>query len=70
MKELIKLSEFKVVYSAIDIAKMLNIGRNSAYKLITSEEFPSFRIGKKIIVTKVAFENCIGSKSSSNKISK
>lgn len=41
--------EDKIVYTVEEMAHLLNIGRNSAYELAVSKDFPSKRIGKKII---------------------
>lgn len=39
-----------------DVSKALRIGRNNAYELCNSENFPSVKIGNRIIVPKPAFE--------------
>ncbi len=38
-----------------DVASVLQISRQGAYNLVNSKEFPSGRIGRRIIVTKSAF---------------
>ena len=47
----------KYVYNIKDIMQILDIGRNSAYKLIQSGEIPYRRIGKNYIIPAVAFHN-------------
>lgn len=43
-------------YSAPDVAEYLGISRTGAYNLMQAAGFPSFRIGGRIMVTRVAFE--------------
>lgn len=40
----------KLVLTVEQLAVELGIGRNSAYELVCREDFPSFRIGKKILI--------------------
>jgi hypothetical protein len=46
----------KKTYSAKDLAVYLGISLVGAYNLMESQGFPSFRIGRRILVTCVAFE--------------
>ena len=46
----------KQTYSATEIATYLGISRAGAYNLLQAEDFPSFRIGGRIMVTRAAFE--------------
>ena len=43
-------------YSAREIAAYLGISVSGAYNLLLAEKFPSFRVGKRNMVTKAAFE--------------
>ena len=43
------------VMSVKEVAEFLNINANSAYALVKREDFPSIRIGKRIIVPKESF---------------
>jgi hypothetical protein len=43
------------VYNVPEIASLLDINLISAYELVKSEGFPSIRIGKRLIVPKLAF---------------
>lgn len=43
-------------YSAVDIANYLGLSLVGAYNLLNSQDFPSFRIGRRILVTREAFE--------------
>lgn len=42
--------------SAPELATYLGISRSGAYNLMQAVDFPSFRIGKRVMVTKAAFE--------------
>lgn len=42
------------VLTVKDVSKLLHIGINQAYSLFNSKAFPSFRIGKKMLITKDA----------------
>jgi len=46
-------------YCVSDIQRILRIGRNSAYKLITTNDFPSIQVGKRIIVPVDRFNNWV-----------
>lgn len=41
----------KLTYSAPELAALLGISRSAAYNLMHREDFPSFRIGKRLLVT-------------------
>ena len=45
----------RLVYSVDDIMKILDIGRNQAYKLANSGKFPTRKIGRKILIPKAGF---------------
>ena len=42
--------EFGKNLTVEEMAEYLNIGRKTAYELVNSKGFPSFRIGKRILV--------------------
>lgn len=42
-----------------DMVKGLRIGRNKAYELVNSNDFPSFKLGRHIRVSRVRFNNWI-----------
>jgi excisionase family DNA binding protein len=50
-----KTSVQKNTYSAAEISEYLGISLTNAYNLMQSEDFPSFRIGRRILVTCDAF---------------
>lgn len=47
--------ELPLMLSVPDIAKVLGISRAGAYELARSKEFPSMKIGSRIIVPKEKF---------------
>ena len=56
MKTNIKeISEFPLVLSVEDVAKIMNISRVTAYELAHSEGFPCKLIGKRIIIPRDTF---------------
>lgn len=48
-------------YTVKDIARMLNIGRNSAYTLVKQGNFKIMRIGNMIRISKKSFDEWINS---------
>ena len=44
--------QYNDVVSVEELAKMLKIGRNTAYELVRSGRMPSIKIGRQIRVTK------------------
>lgn len=47
----------KQTYSAPEVAAYLGISRTGAYNLMQAHGFPSFRIGKRVLVTRAALEH-------------
>lgn len=45
------------VYNVKEIAALLNINLISAYELTKRNDFPAFRLGRRILVPRSAFEN-------------
>lgn len=46
----------KRFYSVKDVAEILDIGINTAYKLMKSKKFPAIKIGRIFRVDKAAFD--------------
>jgi predicted DNA-binding transcriptional regulator AlpA len=46
----------KQTYTAPDIATYLDLSLSGTYNLMQAVDFPSFRVGGRIMVTKAAFE--------------
>jgi excisionase family DNA binding protein len=49
------LNSLPLSLTVADIAKILGVSKQNAYKLCHSKGFPSVRIGKRIIITRLAF---------------
>ncbi len=46
------LEEYKDVINIKDLCEILNIGKNTAYKLLKNNDIPNCRLGKKYIIPK------------------
>ena len=46
------LEEYKDVINVKDLCEILNIGKNTAYKLLKNNDIPNRRLGKKYIIPK------------------
>ena len=46
--------EDKLTYSVTEMADLLGIGRSKAYELVRSGTIPSLRLGRRIVVPKLA----------------
>ena len=53
----------KLVVTVNETAKMLGISRNSAYEGVRRGEIPSIRIGKRLLIPRLALEEMLGRKS-------
>ncbi len=49
------VEELPLSLTVSDISLILGISKQNAYELCHSEDFPSVQIGKRIIITKLAF---------------
>ncbi len=49
------LDELPVTFGPLELAKILGISRNTAYDLVNRPDFPKYRVGKKIIISKKHF---------------
>lgn len=49
------VEELPLSLTVSDVSKVLRIGRNNAYELCNSDNFPSVKIGNRIITPKLAF---------------
>jgi excisionase family DNA binding protein len=52
-------NEQPLTYTVEEAAKLLRIGRNQAYEAARSRELPTIRIGKRILVPRVALERML-----------
>ena len=46
-------------YTVSDIRRILRIGRNSVYKLVSHKDFPTIRVGNRIIIPADHFHSWI-----------
>lgn len=60
--------EHKLAISIPAAAKPLGISRNLAYQLARSGELPSVRLGRRLIVPKIALDKILGSVSANTTI--
>ncbi len=49
----------EVLYNVDDIRRIFNLGRTRAYQLMTSDGFPSFRLNRRLYVSKDKLETWI-----------
>ena len=50
----------KLTFTVEETAKILGIGRNSAYEAVARGEIPVIRVGKRLLVPKAALEKLLG----------
>ena len=46
-------------YTVTEVANLLRIGRNSAYEAIKRGDLPALRVGKRLLVPRVALEKLL-----------
>lgn len=63
MQTIIENNTTPTFYSVVDVQKILGIGRNTAYKLVNSKDFPSLSVGNRIIIPVDRFQTWIDNKS-------
>ena len=49
----------KAIMTVNELMEYLHIGRSKAYELIHAEGFPSFRIGRKVLINKASLSEWI-----------
>lgn len=54
----------KITYNAAELAEILGISVSGAYDLFHREDFPTLRIGRRLLVTKNHFEQWLLTQSS------
>ncbi|MGN1008170.1 MAG: helix-turn-helix domain-containing protein [Butyricicoccus sp.] len=54
----------KITYNATELAEILGISVSGAYDLFHREDFPTLRIGRRLLVTKDNFEQWLATQSS------
>ena len=56
MAQSMKSTVQKNTYSVADVAEYLGISRVGANNLFHSQTFPAFRVGKRLLITREAFD--------------
>ncbi len=49
----------RLVYTVEELGQVLGIGKNKAYELVSQNNFPSFKVGKKILINKEALSKWV-----------
>lgn len=55
----ITMEDNKLTFSVTETARILGIGRNSAYEAVARGEIPVIRVGKRLLVPKAALEKLL-----------
>ena len=53
----------KITYNADDLAQILGISKSAAYDLFHREDFPTLRIGSRLLVVATKFEEWLAAQS-------
>jgi excisionase family DNA binding protein len=54
-------------YTVKDVQRFLNIGRNSAYKLVAEKDFPSIYVGNRIVIPADLFHSWVSNQATGRK---
>ena len=46
------IDELPITFGPAELASILGISRNKAYELVNRADFPKYRVGRKIIISK------------------
>lgn len=55
------MSTERLTHTVEEAGRLLGVSRNSAYALARSGELPTIRLGKRLLVPRVALERLLGS---------
>ena len=61
-KEVLNMNKLIELLSVEELCSTLNIGRNTAYRLLQHGDIPAFRVGRKWKITKEALEQYVSLK--------
>ncbi len=61
------MADAKRTYTLQEVAEMLGIGRNNAYRAAQAGEIPTIRIGRRLLVPKAALEKMLAIEASVTK---
>ena len=53
------LPQNRPVYTVMETAVLLGLGRNSTYEAITRGQIPSIRVGRRVLVPRAALEHML-----------
>lgn len=59
-KQYYSLNDLPITLSVDDLSSVLGIGRNTAYKLVRSNQIASFTVGRQIRISKAALLSYMG----------
>jgi excisionase family DNA binding protein len=54
------------VLTVIEVAELLRLSRNAAYEAVARKEIPSVRIGRRILIPRVAVEALLAGKTAAS----
>jgi len=49
------IEDVPITFGPVELAKILGISRTKAYELVNRPDFPKYRVGKKIVISKKHF---------------
>ena len=61
-KEVLNMNKLIELLSVEELCSTLNIGRNTAYRLLQNGDIPAFRVGRKWKITKETLEQYVSLK--------
>ena len=67
MQTAIENNSFPAFYSVEDIRRILGIGRNSAYKLVSETDFPSIYVGNRVVIPADLFQAWVSKQAAKRK---
>jgi excisionase family DNA binding protein len=56
-----KMNTERLTITVEEVAILLGLSRNSAYQGIATGEIPHIKVGKRILIPRIAFEKMLGS---------
>jgi excisionase family DNA binding protein len=59
IRETLTIEKLPTFFSPRQLAEILGVSKDTAYRLASSEQFPSVRIGKRILIYKDSFTDWI-----------
>lgn len=50
-----EVDDLPITFGPVELAAILGISRNKAYDLVNQPDFPKYRVGRKIVISKKHF---------------